>query len=198
MLIIGLTGNIASGKSEVARRLAARGATVIDSDRLAREVVEVGTPAYAEIVGRWGRGILLPDESIDRAALRAIVFRDAVQREALDAIVHPRVQERRSQALAAARERGDRIVVCDIPLLFERGLEHEFDRVIFVDAPAPIRLERLVRSRGLEADEARRMIAAQMPAGRKRAGAHFIIDNRGSLAELDQRVDEIWAALTGG
>jgi dephospho-CoA kinase len=192
MLLIGLTGNIASGKSTVARLFAQRGAVVIDADVLARQAVEMGTPAYAEIVKRWGDEVLAPDGVLDRAALRQRVFGDNEQLEALNRIVHPEVARLRDRQLAEARARGDRIVVCDIPLLFERHLASEFDKIVLVDAPRPLRLERLVRDRALRETEAMEMIAAQMPAELKRAAADFVIDNTGTLAELEERVTDVW------
>jgi dephospho-CoA kinase len=195
MLLVGLTGNVASGKSEVSRRLADRGATIIDADVLAREAVERGTPAYDAIVARWGARMLRPDGTIDRAALRHTVFRDAAEREALNAIVHPWVERRRNALVEEARRRGDQIVVCDIPLLFERQLQAEFDRVILVDAPAGVRLERLMTSRRLDRSEAEQMIAAQMLPEAKRALSDYIIDNVDSLAALDARVNDVWKEL---
>ena len=195
MLLVGLTGNIASGKSTVAQLLERRGATIIDADVLARRVVEVGTPAYRAIVDRWGPDVVAPDGSLDRSALRQQVFQEAEELEALNAIVHPEVAKLRGHLVHEALRRGDRIVVCDIPLLFERHLVDDFDTVILVDAPRPVRLERLVRDRGLSETEAMNMIAAQMPAELKRARADFIIDNTGTPEQLAQRVDELWAAL---
>ncbi len=195
MLLVGLTGNIASGKSTVAILLAARGATIIDADVLARRVVEEGTPAYREIVERWGRDVLSPDGFLDRGALRRRVFRDQDELEELNRIVHPEVAKLRDQLVAEARERGDRVVVCDIPLLFERHLTGDFDRIVLVDAPRPMRLERLVRTRGLDETEAMDMIAAQMPAELKRARADFILDNVGTVSELEERVHHLWSAL---
>lgn len=188
MLIVGLTGNIAAGKSMVAQRLAALGATVIDADHLAREAVRPGTRALRRIVDRWGVGVLMPDGSLDRTALREIVFADDVERAALDAIVHPEVALLREEAVAAARARGDRLVVCDIPLLFEVGLEGAMDRVVLVDAPPEVRRERLMRDRGLSASAASAMMAAQMPSQRKRDRAHHLIDNDGTVEELDAKV----------
>jgi dephospho-CoA kinase len=195
VLLVGLTGNIASGKSVVTRLLTRHGATIVDADVLARKVVEPGTPGHAEIVARWGRGVLLPDESVNREALRHIVFGDPAEREALNAIVHPRVQTLRDELLEEARLRGDRIVVCDIPLLFERALEAEFDCVILVDSPMAMRLDRLMRLRGLDEGEARRMIASQLPAETKRARARYVIENDGAIAELERRVAQIWRLL---
>jgi dephospho-CoA kinase len=195
MLLIALTGNIASGKSAVAARLARRGATIIDSDVLARRAVEPGSAALREIAERWGEEVITPEGTLDRAALRRIVFDRPEEREALNAIVHPEVGRLREQEVAAARARGDRIVICDIPLLFEVGMENAFDRVVLVDAPAEVRLQRLVRDRGLDEGEARRMISAQMPSATKRARADFIIENDGGLHELDPRLDAVWDAL---
>jgi len=195
MLLVGLTGNIASGKSTVAHLLSERGATIIDSDILARRVVEMDTPAYREIVRRWGAEILAPDGTLDRAALRRRVFKDPVQLEELNRLTHPEVVRLRDRLIADARRRGDRMAVCDIPLLFEGNLAGEFERIVLVDAPRPLRLERLVRERGLGETEAMDMIAAQMPAELKRARADFIIDNEGTLAALERRVEEVWSTL---
>ena len=195
MLLIGLTGNIASGKSTVAQLFSERGATIIDADILARRAVEMGTPAYRAIVERWGSEILGPDRAIDRTALRRRVFGDPEELEALNAIVHPEVERMRERLVAEARARGDRIVVYDIPLLFERNLAEQFDRIVLVDAPRPLRLERLVKDRGLTETEAMDMIAAQMPAELKRARADFILDNASTFASLEAGVDAAWSAL---
>lgn len=197
MLLVGLTGNVASGKSTVARLLVEKGATLIDADVLARQAVRKGTPALAAIRERWGEAVLAPDGSLDRSALRRVVFGDEAELAALNAIVHPEVGRLRDQLAAAARERGDRIVVCDIPLLFEKHMTEEFDVLILVDAPRPMRLERLMRDRGLNEADAMQMIAAQMPADLKRARADVVIDNVGTMRELEQRVDEVWSWLDG-
>jgi dephospho-CoA kinase len=195
MLLVGLTGNIGSGKSTVAALLSERGATIVDADVLARRAVEVGTAAYASIVERWGTSILAADGLLDRAALRRIVFSEPQELEQLNAMVHPEVERMRAALVEQARLRGDRVVVCDIPLLFERKMTEAFDRIVLVDAPRPVRLERLVRDRGLREAEAMAMIAAQMPAELKRARADFVIDNVGTLTQLDRRVSEVWDAL---
>jgi dephospho-CoA kinase len=195
MLLVGLTGNIASGKSTVSQMLSERGATIIDADLLARQAVEPGTPGYERIVERWGDAVLAPDGHLDRAALRSIVFSNPEELERLNAIVHPAVEQMRDRLVGEALERGDRIVVCDIPLLFERHLGENFDRIILVDAPRPLRLERLVRDRGLRETEAMEMITAQMPAELKRARADIVIDNDGTLAHLEQQVAAAWATL---
>lgn len=195
MLNLALTGNIASGKSAVARLLAQHGATIVDADVLAREAVAPGTPGLEAVVARFGAGVLGADGDLDRAALRGIVFHDPAAREALNAIVHPEVRRRRDQALSAARARGDRVVISDIPLLFEVGLEAAFDGVILVDAPEAERAARLVRDRGLSSADAAAMIASQWPSARKRAGARWIIENDGSRELLADRVGALWREL---
>lgn len=196
MLLVALTGNIASGKSEVARILADLGATLIDADELSREVVQPGTRALSAIVSRWGERVLNPDGTLNRGMLRSIVFADPAERKTLNAIVHPEVGRRRSELVADARARGDTAVVAAIPLLFEAGLEREFDRVILVDAPDDVRLARLVDKRGLGAVEARRIMAAQIPSASKRRRAHIIIDNDSTLQDLRKSVERVWAELT--
>jgi dephospho-CoA kinase len=195
MLLVGLTGNIASGKSTVAQLLSERGATIVDADILARRAVERGTPAYDKIVQHWGSAVLAPDGLLDRAKLRQLVFHDQAQLEQLNEIVHPEVERQRVALVAEARKRGDRIVVCDIPLLFERHLVDLFDRVVLVDAPRPLRLERLVLERQLPEADAMAMIAAQMPAALKRARADHVIDNDGTLGDLERKVRAVWASL---
>jgi dephospho-CoA kinase len=196
MLVVGLTGNIASGKSTVARLLAARGVHVIDADVLARQAVGPGSPALAHIVERWGRDVVGADGALDRAALRARVFDDPSELDALNAIVHPEVLRRRNALLDAARNAGDRIVVCDIPLLFEAGLAGDVDVVVLVDAPQDARLERLMRDRRLNRAEAMAMIAAQMPSELKRERADYVVDNSGSLDAVEARVNEVWSAIS--
>jgi len=195
MLLVGLTGNIASGKSTVAQLLSERGATIIDADVLARRAVERGTKAFDAIARRWGTSVLSPDGQLNRAALRRVVFGNAKELEALNDIVHPEVERLREVRIDEARGRGDRIVVCDIPLLFEKKMVRQFERILLVDAPRPLRLERLVSDRGLRETEAMDMIAAQMPAELKRARADFVIDNAGTLTELERRVSDVWTSL---
>jgi dephospho-CoA kinase len=195
MLLVGLTGNIASGKSTVAQLFSERGATIIDADVLARRAVEPATRGHAAILERWGKAVLSSDGHIDRAALRHIVFGDPEQLEQLNQIIHPEIERLRDALVSEARDRGDHIVVCDIPLLFEKKMVDRFDKVVLVDAPRPVRLERLVSERGLSETEAMAMIAAQMPAELKRARADFVVDNNAGLAELDARVRDVWAAL---
>jgi len=196
VLLIGLTGNIASGKTEVARIFADLGATVIDADELAREAVSPGTPALAAIRAHWGDRVLNPDGSLNRAAMRAVAFSNEADRKTLNAIVHPAVKQLRDQLVEEARRRGDPVVIAAIPLLYEAGLERDYDRVILVDAPEATRLSRLVRRRGLGADIAKRMMAAQMPAALKRARADVVIENESDLKALRRSVERVWRELT--
>lgn len=175
--------------------LADHGATVIDADVLAREAVEPETQALKDIVKRWGKDVLKNDGSLDRGALRQIVFADQSELDALNRIVHPGVTRLRDREVAIAKERGDQIVVQVIPLLFERNLVEEFDAIVLVDAPRPLRLERLVATRGLEETDAMNMIAAQMPAELKRARADYCIENTGTLEDLERSVDALWSSL---
>jgi dephospho-CoA kinase len=157
--------------------------------------VERGSTAFDAIVKRWGTSVLSPDGHLDRAALRRVVFGNPAELEALNDIVHPEVERLREQRIQEARNRGDRVVVCDIPLLFEKKMVDRFERIILVDAPRPLRLERLVTDRGLRETEAMDMIAAQMPAELKRARADFVIDNGSTLTQLEQRVNDVWTLL---
>lgn len=195
MLKVGLTGNIAAGKSSVARVWRSLGATVIDADELARRAVDPGTPAFAAIAAAWGDQVVEPDGGLDRAALRHIVFADPEARERLESIVHPAVAALREEEYRDAVARGERVVVADIPLLFEVGMADEFDVIVLVDAPEETRLMRLVGDRGLDAEEARRMMAAQMPSELKRARADVVVENTGSFRELERRATEAWNEL---
>lgn len=195
MYRVALTGNIGSGKSTVARTWARLGAPVIDADVLARRAVEPGSRGLRRIVGAFGPEVLDGEGRLDRAAMRRIVFRDPAARARLESIVHPEVGRLRDAEEERLRAAGARIVVYDIPLLFEAGLEARFDAVVLVDAPEEVRLRRLVRDRGLDEAEARRMIAAQMPAAAKRGRADVIIDNDGTLEDLERRAEEVWRDL---
>ena len=192
---LALTGNIAAGKSSVAARLAAKGATVIDADQLAREAVAPGTTGFEAVVDHFGPSIVAPDGGIDRSALRRRVFGDAAARDVLNGIIHPIVARLRDAAVRDARARGATLIISDIPLLFEVGLERAFDGVLLVDAPEAVRRDRLMRDRALTATEADAMIAAQWPSERKRAGATWILDNTGTPEELARQVDALWPAL---
>ena len=196
MLRVGLTGGIGSGKSEVARRLAALGAVVLDGDTAARAVVEPGTPGLARITETFGPGVLAPDGSLDRAKLAAIVFADDAAREKLNAITHPLIHEHLMAAEAAAIKAGgpDTIVVHGIPLLAEGQRAADFDLVIVVDVPPEVQVTRL-SDRGMPAEQARARMAAQAIREQRLAVADIVIDNSGTLAEMDRRVSEVWAVL---
>jgi len=196
---VGLTGGIGSGKSEVSRRLAAHGAVIIDADVAARAVVAPGTPGLACVAEAFGAGVLGPDGALDRARLGTIVFSDPDLRARLNAIIHPLVREWMSAAERAAVDGagGDLVVVHDVPLLAEGGRGGDFDLVIVVDVPPDRQLERLVRQRGMAPDQARARIAAQASREQRLAVADIVIDNSGTLADLDRRVDEVWADLRG-
>jgi dephospho-CoA kinase len=195
MLNVALTGNIAAGKSEVVRRFAEWGATVIDADQLAREAQAPGTEVLRGIVQRFGKEVLNADGSLDRAALRGLVMADEGALSALNGIVHPAVRRRRDELLAEAKARGDRVVLSDIPLLFEAADPSQFDVVVLVDAPEALRRERLIAHRGLSPEEADRMIRAQIPSEVKRARADIVIDNTGTLEALDQGARAAWEEL---
>jgi dephospho-CoA kinase len=195
MLNIALTGNIAAGKSTVVDLFRRWGATIVDADALAREAQAPGSEVLAAIAGRFGADVLAPDGSLDRAALRAKVMGDDSALSALNAIVHPAVQHRRADLLREARERGDAIVVNDIPLLFEVLDPAQFDVIVLVDAPVAVRRTRLRALRGLSNQEADRMIAAQMSAERKRTLSHHVIDNSGTLAALEPKARALFLQL---
>jgi len=196
MLKVGLTGNIAAGKSTVAGVWRELGAAVIDADELARRAVDPGTPAYDAIAAEWGENVVVAGGELDRAALRRIVFADPSARERLEQIVHPAVASLRDELYRQAEARGDRLVVADIPLLFEVGLVDEFDVVVLVDAPEEARLVRLVGDRGMDPEEARRIIMSQMPSELKRARADYVIENTGTVAAVERRAREVWEELT--
>jgi dephospho-CoA kinase len=189
VLRIGLTGGIGSGKSTVSALLAARGAVVIDADRIAREVVEPGTPGLAAVVDAFGGQILAADGSLDRAALAAVVFTDPEARRRLDGIVHPLVRARATELAAAAPP--DAVVVHDVPLLVETGQAGSYDVVLVVEADPATRVARLVQ-RGLAEDDARARIAAQASDEQRRAVADVVLDNNGSPDELAAQVDRFW------
>ena len=193
MLRVGLTGGIGTGKSEVSRRLAAQGAVVIDADLIAREVVEPGTDGLAEVVEAFGPGVLRPDGGLDRARLGDIVFADPALRSKLNAIIHPRVARRMAELERAAGPGA--IVVHDVPLIAENGRAGAYDVVVVVDAPPRIQAERLVRRRGMTREQARARMAAQASREQRLAIADIVIDNSGSLAELDRQVGDLWAQL---
>jgi dephospho-CoA kinase len=190
---VGLTGGIGAGKSEVSRRLVAYGAILIDADAIAREVVALGTPGLAEVIAEFGLEILAPDGSLDRERLGEIVFADASQRARLNAIVHPKVGERMAELERSAGP--DAIVVHDVPLIAENDLAAGYDVVVVVDAPQARQLQRLVRQRGMSREQAQARMAAQADREDRLAVAGIVIDNSGSLAELDRQVGDLWMEL---
>ena len=192
---VGLTGGIASGKSTVSGILAELGAVVIDADKLAREVVERGTPGLEQVVAAFGPEILTPDGDMDRAKVGSIVFNDEAKRKTLEGIVHPLVFERYAELEASAPEEG--IVVHDIPLLAESGRAEGFDAVIVVETPAEVQVERMLRDRGWTREDAESRISAQATPEQRRAIATYVIENTGSRDALRARVEEVFAQLTG-
>jgi dephospho-CoA kinase len=195
MLNVALTGNIAAGKSAVADLFRRWGATIIDADEIVREVQAPGAPVMREIAARFGASVVRADGSLDRPALRRRVMADSEALAALNRIVHPAVHARRAELTAAARSRGDRLVVSDIPLLFEAADPGEFDVIVLVEAPEEVRLARLMEHRGLDGDEARRMIEAQMPSREKRPRSDYVIENDGDPAALERAANVVWRAL---
>ncbi|MEU4050932.1 dephospho-CoA kinase [Streptomyces olivaceus] len=196
MLRVGLTGGIGAGKSEVSRLLVDCGAVLIDADRIAREVVEPGTPGLAAVVEAFGADVLTEDGRLDRPKLGSIVFADREKLAALNSIVHPLVGER-SRALEEAAEAAaeDAVVVHDVPLLTENGLAPLYDVVVVVDADPATQLDRLVRLRGMSEQDARARMAAQATREQRREIADLVVDNDVPLEELRRRVREVWAEL---
>jgi dephospho-CoA kinase len=193
MLRIGLTGGIGAGKSTVSAALAAHGAVVVDADRIAREVVEPGTPGLEAVVAAFGPQVLTVDGALDRPALADVVFADPESRRRLDGIVHPLVRRRAGELELAAREAdGDAVVVHDVPLLVETGQAASYDLVLVVEAAEDVRVPRLV-ARGLAEDDARARIAAQATDEQRRAVADVVLRNDGTPDELRAQVDRFWA-----
>ena len=190
---VALTGGIGSGKSEVANILARRGAVVVDADQVARQIVEPGQPALAEIVEHFGSDILQPDGSLDRPGLAARVFGDQEALAALNAITHPRIAERTRQLIEAAPPGS--VIVYDMPLLVEQGLTRGWDLVVVVDAPDEVRMQRLVELRGLPPEDVRARMSAQATREVRNAAADLVIDNSGDRAALKEQVVALWEGL---
>jgi dephospho-CoA kinase len=195
MLSVALTGNIGAGKTTVVGLFRRWGATIIDADQLVREAQAPGQPVLEKIAARFGGEVIRADRTLDRAALRAKVLKDPSALDDLNRIVHPEVHRRRKQLLEQARERGERIVVSDIPLLFEAADPSEFDAVVLVDAPEPLRRARLISSRAWPGDEIDPMIRAQLLSAPKRARSDYVIDNDGDLEALERSASAVWQAL---
>ncbi|MFN2466213.1 MAG: dephospho-CoA kinase [Candidatus Dormibacteria bacterium] len=196
MRIIGLTGGIGSGKSTVSAMLRELGATIVDADEAAHQVVEPGQPALEEIRAEFGDGVIGPDGRLDRRAVARRVFDDDAARERLNAITHPRVREWMGARIGEAAERGDEIVVMDTPLLYEAGLDGGVAETIVVWVPVEVQVERAV-GRGMEESDVRARIAAQMPLDDKRASATHVIDNSGDVEATRKQVDNLWRQLNG-
>jgi len=194
VLLVGLTGGIGSGKSTVDRLLERRGAAVIDADQLAREAVTKGTPGFDRVVEAFGPGVVSPDGELDRSALANRIFSDPAQKAALEAIVHPEVARRFSDQVEAFRAT-DRIVVYVTPLLVELGLAPAFDVVVVVTASPHLRVSRVASDRGLSPDEVRGRLAVQATDEQRAEVADVLIDNDGSLADLEPQVDRLWGDL---
>ncbi|HET6355578.1 dephospho-CoA kinase [Streptomyces sp.] len=194
MLKVGLTGGIGAGKSEVSRLLESYGAVLIDADKIAREVVEPGTPGLAAVVEAFGPEILDPEGALDRPKLGSIVFADADRLATLNAIVHPLVGARSMELEAAAAP--DAVVIHDVPLLAENKLSPLYDLVVVVDAAPGTQLDRLVRLRAMAESEARARMAAQATREQRLAIADLVIDNDGPLEQLEPQVRKVWAELT--
>jgi len=193
MRLIGLTGGIATGKSTVDGMLTRLGAAVIDADDLAREAVGPGEPTLERVVERFGREVLRPDGSLDRERLGAIVFADAGARHDLESITHPRINELTQERITAALSGSARLVVVDIPLLFERAREGMFEGVLLVYAPADVQVQRLKERNHLDEVAARQRLAAQLAIDEKRARATWVIDNSGDERATQHAVDAWWS-----
>jgi dephospho-CoA kinase len=193
---VGLTGGIGAGKSEVSRLLEEHGAVIVDADKIAREVVEPGTPGLAAVAEEFGDEVLAPDGSLDRPRLGAVVFADAERLAALNAIVHPLVGERSAELeRQAAADSASAVIVHDVPLLTENGLAPLYDVVLVVDASPETQLDRLVRLRGMTEEDAQARMAAQATREERLAVADIVIGNDGPLEELETRVREVWDEL---
>jgi len=193
---IGLTGGIGSGKSAVTAILRRRGVSVLDADATVRELQRPGEEGLRRLVAAFGSGILLPSGELDRGALGKLVFADPAVRRRVEAILHPLVRERMAAQEAAAEARGATVVVQDIPLLFEARGPSGFDATVLVYAPPEVQRRRLVELRGMTPADADARIGAQLPMSEKRALAAYVIDNTGSLGDLEREVDRVWRRIT--
>ncbi len=197
MLSVGLTGGIGSGKSTVSRALAARGAVVVDADALAREVVAPGSEGLAAVVEAFGADLLTPEGALDRAALGARVFPDPAALERLNGLLHPRIRALTLERVDAAREAGAPVLVHDVPLLVENGMQAGYDEVVVVDVSPEVQLDRLVRVRGTSEQDARDRIARQATREQRLAVATVVLHNDGTREELEAQVDALWERLQG-
>ncbi len=190
-LVVGLTGGIASGKSTVSNMLKEKNITVIDADVEARLAVQQGEPAYKRIIETFGPEVLLPDGEIDRQILGSIIFHDEEKRQLLNNIVHPEVRRRITEKKEAAIHAGEKIVVLDIPLLFESKLTYMAEKTLLVYVERDVQLKRLMERNSLSLAEAEARIQSQMPISKKRSLADAVIDNNGPLSETKKQLDEL-------
>lgn len=189
---LGLTGGIASGKSTVSAILVEQGALLIDADQVAREVVLPGSPALAAIVERFGTDILLPDGTLHRKRLGEIIFKDEQERKALEGITHPAIRKRMNDlALEYQQTQPDKLIIVDIPLLYESGMQSMFDGVIVVYVPRDVQIKRLMQRDDLSEDQAVQRLNAQMDIEDKRSRADYVIYNDGELEQTQQQVLEL-------
>ncbi|MEX2526651.1 MAG: dephospho-CoA kinase [Gemmatimonadota bacterium] len=195
MYIVGLTGNVAAGKSAVARIWREAGVPVVSADELAREAVAPGSSGLEAVVEEFGPHLILEDGTLDRPALRTRVFGDPEARRKLEEILHPRIQDLRDAWLDAQDEKGEPLVVAEIPLLYEVAAQGEVDGVVLVDAPEPLRLDRMMAHRGLTREESLQIMAAQMDPRAKRRQADWILENDGSLELLHQRAERLLESI---
>jgi dephospho-CoA kinase len=196
MRVFGLTGGMASGKSTVARLIAARGIPVFDADQAARTVVEPGQPALADIIEKFGRGVLQADGTLDRAALATIVFRDDDQRKELEAITHPHIRQEIQRQIDAADKAGHRAVVVEAALLVESGWYKQMDGLIVVSCPREIQIQRILARDGVSMEQAEARLDAQLPGDARLPLADYVIDNSGLVGRLDAQIDELARELT--
>jgi dephospho-CoA kinase len=198
MRVIGLTGGIASGKSTVAKMLAALGAEIIDADRLAREAVEPGGPAYAAVVADFGPEVVAEDGRLDRERLGALVFTDPIRRQHLESLIHPHVRRESARRQAQiARRRPEALIFLDVPLLFETGLDRGLAEIVVVYVPRKVQLRRLLARDRLSEAAAQARIDAQMDLELKRRRATRVIDNSGSRQATQIQVERLYGELKG-
>ena len=194
-LQVAVTGGAGSGKSVVCDRFRALGAFVVDLDRLSKEAVEPGTPGFRQVVDRFGREVVGEDGGVNRKRLREIILSDPGARKDLEAIVHPKVRQRMHELMDQAEAAGARLLVAEVPLLFEAGLEQLFDRVVVVAAPEEIRIRRLARRDQVDPDQAAALVGVQMPESEKKKRADFVIENRGRPEDIIADVDRLFERL---
>ncbi len=199
MMLIGLTGGVATGKSTVAKMFKVCGAVVIDADELARQVVQPGKPAWRDIIRQFGKSVLNPDRTINRHALGAIVFRHPTKRRTLERIIHPRVaREQKRLTREACRKNPNAVVIYDVPLLFEAGIDKRVDKTVVVTADRETQIARLKKRNGLTRAEALRRIKSQMPLAMKRRRADYLFNGKENQLLLREHVRECYKQLTSG